>query len=181
MSKKLALVLGLPRMVAEAATPSIYDKEYSPLSDITAGTNVILPAGGTYTSNNLEIALNGQWLAHPDDFTYVGSPPRTQVQFTSDIKGGFDKLRFRVDTGGADFVYEEVYDVVSDIPAGTPITLPSGGTYTSDDLEVWLNGQGLVSIEDYNYVGSPVRSQIEMTFDLVGGVDKIKFRVDRNP
>lgn len=72
--------------------------------------------------------------------------------------------------------YEAVYTVGSTITAGTPITLPNSGTYSDDDLEVFLMGQKMSVVLDYNYVGSlPNRTQVSFTFDLFN-TDKITFR-----
>jgi hypothetical protein len=71
--------------------------------------------------------------------------------------------------------YEGVYNVVGTITTGTPITLPSSGTYTDSDLSVYLNGQRMTYVEDFVYVGSPPRTQISMLFDLISG-DILTFR-----
>ena len=73
--------------------------------------------------------------------------------------------------------YDAVLSVGSTITTGTSITLPASETYNSDELEVYLNGVRLESVEDYNYVASPPRTQIQMTFDLVTG-DLLRFRKD---
>lgn len=80
---------------------------------------------------------------------------------------------------GSVTIYEETYTVGSTITAGTSVTLPNSGTYTSDDIEVYLGGQKLDSLIDYNYVGSPPRTQVSFTFDLVTG-DSLMFRKARN-
>jgi len=98
-------------------------------------------------------------------------------------------LRSFDETGGSVAIYDEALDVVSGSPgpgqitgpvtAGTNITLPLSQTYTSEELEVRLNGIRLESVIDYNYVGSPPRTQVTLTFDLVIG-DRIHFRIDRS-
>jgi len=93
---KLALVSGIPRMVAEAAAVTIYDQTYDVVSGITTGVSVTLPSAGTYTGEELEIRLNGVRMDSGIDYNFVGSPPRTQVQFTFDLVIG-DQLNFRVD------------------------------------------------------------------------------------
>ena len=76
-------------------------------------------------------------------------------------------------------IYDEVYSVVSTITTGTGVTLPSGKTYDSSEVEVYLNTQRLVPLTDYNYVGgSPPRTQVSFTFDLLAN-DKVRFRIDR--
>lgn len=82
---------------------------------------------------------------------------------------------------GTTTIYDEVYSVVSTITTGTGIPLPSSKTYDSAELEVYLNTQRVVPLTDYNYVGgSPPRTQVSFTFDLLAG-DKIRFRIDRVP
>lgn len=75
-------------------------------------------------------------------------------------------------------IYDQSITVGSTITAGTSVTLPASGTYTSTELEVYGNGVRLDAILDYNYVGSPLRTQVTMTFDLVAG-DVLRFRTDR--
>lgn len=87
-------------------------------------------------------------------------------------------------------IYDESLEVVSSgagagqingpISTGTPITLPSSGSYEADELEIYLNGARLEDAADYNYVGAgPTRTQVSFTFDIVVG-DDIRFRVDRS-
>lgn len=66
------------------------------------------------------------------------------------------------------------------VNAGVNVTLPGGQTYTSADLNIFLNGDRLVVLSDYSYVGSPLRTQVQFTFQLVVG-DVIEFRIDRAP
>lgn len=83
-------------------------------------------------------------------------------------------------------IYDETLEVVSSgagageingpISAGTPITLPNSKTYTGDELEVYLDGDRLISIFDYSYSSS---TQIAFTFEIKPG-DVIRFRIDRN-
>lgn len=70
--------------------------------------------------------------------------------------------------------------LVGPIIAGTSITLPASQTYTSNELEVYLNGQRAEVVLDYNFVGSPLRTQISFTFNLVVG-DHLRLRIDRAP
>lgn len=103
MAYKLALVNALPRMVAEAASPTIYDETLqvvasSPgagqiLGPITAGTPVTLPSGQTYTSNELEVYLGMDRLIPVYDYNFNSS---TTVTFTFELLAG-DLLRFRID------------------------------------------------------------------------------------
>lgn len=66
------------------------------------------------------------------------------------------------------------------LSSGTPLTLPAAQTYTSLELEVYLNGQRLEDVVDYNFVASPPRTQVTFTFDLVQN-DLVRFRIDRAP
>lgn len=72
-------------------------------------------------------------------------------------------------------IYDQSIDVGSIITTGTPVTLPASGTYDSQELEVYLNGQVLDDVADYNFVGIVPRSQVAFTFQLEIG-DKIRFR-----
>lgn len=96
MAKKLALVSGVPRMVEESASlPSIYRATYAVGSTISTGTPVTLPAAETYSSDELEIDLNGVGLDVVTDYNYVGAgPSRTQVTFTFDLVAG-DEIGFK--------------------------------------------------------------------------------------
>lgn len=69
--------------------------------------------------------------------------------------------------------------ILGPITTGTNISLPSAQTYNSSELEVYLNGDRLESVFDYNYVGAIPRTQIAFTFDLIVG-DRIDFRIDRS-
>lgn len=75
----------------------------------------------------------------------------------------------------ASSAYEGILNVGSTITAGTNVTLPSSGTYTDTDLVIFLNGQRLNYVEDFAYVGSPPRTQVTFTFNLVSG-DIVTFR-----
>ena len=98
MARFLRIHNGVLRSFDETASPTIYDETYNVTSTITSGTPVTLPASGTYDSDELLVYLNGQRLAAADDYTYIGTPPRTQVAFTFDLLSG-DKVRFRKDRG----------------------------------------------------------------------------------
>lgn len=76
-------------------------------------------------------------------------------------------------------IYDEEIELSATLTTGNPLTLPSSGTYNSDELEVYLNGQRLNSVVDYNYYGSVPRTAVSFTFDLVDGY-KVRFRVDRS-
>lgn len=64
--------------------------------------------------------------------------------------------------------------------SNSAITLPSSQTYTSSELEVYLNNLRLTPIVDYNYVGEVPRTQIVFNFDLSPN-DVIRLRIDRLP
>ncbi len=72
-------------------------------------------------------------------------------------------------------IYDESIDVGSIVTTGTPVTLPASGTYDSQELEVYFNGQVLDDVTDYNFVGIAPRTQVAFTFQLEIG-DKIRFR-----
>lgn len=66
------------------------------------------------------------------------------------------------------------------VNAGVSVTLPGSQTYTSAELNIFLNGDRLEPTFDYTYVGSPLRTQVQFTFQLVVG-DRVDFRIDRSP
>ena len=76
-------------------------------------------------------------------------------------------------------IYDESTTVGATITSGTNVTLPSSGTYTGNELEIYYNGQRLEDVVDYVWVGSPPRTQVYFTFDLNPG-DIIRFRKDAN-
>ncbi|MCG3175459.1 MAG: hypothetical protein MOGMAGMI_00388 [Candidatus Omnitrophica bacterium] len=64
--------------------------------------------------------------------------------------------------------------------ASSSITLPNSGSYTGQELFIYLNGQILDDGESYNFVGAgPTRTQINFVFDLYPE-DIIRFRIDRD-
>lgn len=83
-------------------------------------------------------------------------------------------------------IYDETIEIVSSgattgqlngpITAGTPVTLPNSRTYVGDELEVYLDGDRLKPVFDYNYNSS---TTVTFTFELKAG-DVIRFRIDRN-
>ena len=72
-------------------------------------------------------------------------------------------------------IYDQSIDIGSIVTTGTPVTLPASGTYDSQELEVYFNGQVLDDVTDYNFVGSAPRTEVAFTFQLEIG-DKIRFR-----
>lgn len=93
---KLALVNGFARMAVEAGAPTIYDQESTIGSTLTTGSSLTLPASQTYTADELEVYINNIRLTRVADYNFVGSAPRSQVNFTFDLVVG-DKVRFRID------------------------------------------------------------------------------------
>jgi hypothetical protein len=94
-----------------------------------------------------------------------------------------------IDESGTPTIYDDYVDIIAGasnppnqlhgpVTAGTAITLPNGATYTGAEVEVYLSGQRIEDVIDYNYVGGGARTQISLTFDLVVG-DRIRFRIDR--
>jgi len=77
-------------------------------------------------------------------------------------------------------IYDQATDVASPISSGMSITLPASQTYTGAELNVYLNGVKMEPTVDYTYVGSPLRTQVQMTFDLVIG-DRLRFIITRGP
>lgn len=95
-----------------------------------------------------------------------------------------------VDESASPVIYDDYLKVVAsgasganeinlaDVETGDNITLPNSGSYEGEELEVYLNGDRLQDVFDYNYVGSGTKTQISMTFDLEVN-DILRFRVDR--
>lgn len=104
--KVTRIVGGVLKTFTESASglPAIYDQTITIVASspgpnelagpIAASTSVTLPGSETYDGQELEIYVNGVTLDDVLDFNFVGSPPRTQVQFTFDLEVG-DKVRFR--------------------------------------------------------------------------------------
>ena len=73
-------------------------------------------------------------------------------------------------------VYNETLVIsAGGLSTGTPVTLPNGGSYLGEELEVSLNSSPLDIGVDYQYIGSGIKTQIEFTFDLVEN-DEINFK-----
>ena len=175
----LKLVNGIPRMQIIAATSgAVYDKTYTvPGGGISAGTPITLPDAGTYEDIDLEVFRGGQFLEPGGiDYNYVGSGTRTQITLTEDLSEG-ELIRFRVEDAALTIYDETTVVGAGGISTGTSITLPGGGDYVGDDLEVFLNGEFMDQGIDWSTVGAAPRTQIQMTFDLVEG-DRLRFRKD---
>lgn len=94
MGRFLRIINGIARMADEGTLVPIFEQELSIGTLITSGTAVTVPASTTYTDLDLEVFLGGQRLDPGSDFSYLGSPPRTQVSFPFDLVVG-DILIFR--------------------------------------------------------------------------------------
>jgi len=94
MASFLKLVNGIP--TTTEYVPTVYSQAYNVNSDLSSGVPVTLPSSGTYTSDELKVYVDGKRNYVTVDYSYVGSPPRTQVSFTYDVKSGsvilFEKL-----------------------------------------------------------------------------------------
>lgn len=94
------------------------------------------------------------------------------------IVNGYPRL---VSESASTPIYDQSVVINSTITAGTNYTLPLGGTYSGDELEVMLDGQVLDSGSDFNFVGSgSSKTQVQFTFDLLAG-DNLRFRKIRGP
>lgn len=107
MAKFLRISNGVARSFDEATSTAIYDQPLTVVASgavanqingpVTSGTNITLPASGTYAAAELEVRLNGMRLEQLYDYNYVGAgPTRTQIALTFDLAVG-DRLDFRVD------------------------------------------------------------------------------------
>ena len=104
MTKALALVNGIPRMIETEV--SIYEEIITVVASgasgdnemngpISSGTIVFLPNSKTYSSDELEVYLEESRLTKLLDYTNSSS---TSVQFTFQIKVG-ERIKFRIDRG----------------------------------------------------------------------------------
>jgi len=84
-----------------------------------------------------------------------------------------------IDEASSVVIYDETSVIgPGGVTTGASFTLPAGRTYIGIELEIYLNGQRLEDVLDYNFVGSGSRTQVSFTFDLVQG-DVVRFRIDR--
>lgn len=94
------------------------------------------------------------------------------------LVSGIPRMRDITGTGSITIYDETLLVGVGGISSGTPITLPSSGTYDDVDLEVYLGGLFLEPGVDFNYVGAgPDRTQITMVDDLFEG-ESLRFRTE---
>lgn len=70
----------------------------------------------------------------------------------------------------------EPNEIAGPIDANTPITLPNSLSYTDTDMNIYMNGVRLIPGIEYNYVGTPPRTQVSFTFQLLVG-DRLFFEV----
>ncbi len=70
--------------------------------------------------------------------------------------------------------YDDFLDLVSDDAGPLTLTLPNSGTYASNELRVELNGQLLIPVEDYTFLGVAPRTQISYLFETKNG-DRFRF------
>lgn len=66
-------------------------------------------------------------------------------------------------------------EMLGPISTGVLVALPLGESYTAEELEVYLNGQRLEDVVDFNFSSS---TEVAFTFDLLVN-DRIRFRKDR--
>lgn len=177
-TQALTLINGRPQMASVSTVTAIYDQTYASVSNLSSGSLITLPNSGNYYNKDLRVYLNGAFWEVNVDYAYpAGSPPFTQIQILQNIVVN-DSIHFRINQSADPLtIYDQVIVINSTIATGTNITLPSGQTYSDVELEVYLNGQLMQSVVDYNYVGGlPPRTQIAMTFDLIAG-DRLRFRM----
>ena len=165
------------REVPGTGTSGIYDEVFTVgVGGLAINDTITLPNSGTYESIDLEVYYNGQFLEEGQDYSYVGVNPRTQIQVLQAFAEG-EELRFRNETDAAE-VYDEVIVVgVGGLAGSSLVTLPGLKTYTDKDLKVYLDGQLLEVVEDYNYVGVAPRTQIQTVFDLNEG-ERLRLRIE---
>lgn len=177
-TQALTLINGRPQMASVTTVTAIYDQTYASVSNLSSGSLITLPNSGNYYNKDLRVYLNGAFWEVNVDYAYPsGSAPFTQIQILQDIVVN-DSIHFRINQSADPLtIYDQVIVVNTTITTGTNITLPSSQTYSDVELEVYLNGQLMQSVVDYNYVGAlPPRTQIAMTFDLIAG-DRLRFRM----
>ncbi|CAB4125806.1 hypothetical protein UFOVP53_236 [uncultured Caudovirales phage] len=81
-------------------------------------------------------------------------------------------------------IYNQSYTVAAPLTTGSPLTLPSSGSYTVTSgvtsLNIFLNGQKLIHTIDWNTSGAgPTYTAVVFTFDSLVG-DIVEFREERN-
>lgn len=177
MAIALRAVRGRARMelIPGLDTSTIYDENYTVSSGgLAINDLILLPNSGSYTDKDLEVYFNGQLLEDGVDFDYEGTAPRTKIKVLRTFNVS-DKLRFRTEFDAAEVYDETVVVGVGGLSAGTNITLPNSETYKDVELTVYLGGDLIEVTEDYNYVGSDPRTQIQIIVDLFEN-ERLRFR-----
>lgn len=146
--------------------PTLYQAEYVIASPLSANTPITLPSAQTFNGAELKVYLDGQRSYHTYDYTYVGSAPYTQIEFTFDIEADSVVLFEIVDTEPG---YSAFYVVNTQINSGTPVTLPNSETYQDDELKIYVDGRRQYPVYDFNYEGSPPRTQVSFTYNIAAG------------
>jgi hypothetical protein len=177
MASVLSLINGKPRTIQIGGASGIYDETYTVGSGgLPVNSIITLPNAGEYESADLKVFLHGQFWEDGVDFNYVGSGTRTQIEILEALNEG-DTLRFRVE-GSAGSIYDETIVIgAGGLAASSLVTLPNSKTYNDVDLKVFLNGQFLEVVEDFTYVGSIPRTQIQTVFDLEEG-ERLRLRIE---
>ena len=161
------------------STGVVYDETVTiGVGGIAANTNVSLPNSGTYEDKELKVFVGGLLWESGQDYDLVGTgSAKTQIEVLRAMSEG-EIIRFRVE-GISNVIYDEVVVAGSGgISAGANITLPLGRSYDEDELQVYLDGQYMEVLQDYNYVGAgPPRTQIQLVFDILEG-ERLRFRIE---
>ena len=96
----LRLTNGFPRSASESSSTTIYDQRLTVVASgatgsnqingpVLSGSNLTLPASGTYTGLELEIYWNGNRLEYLSDYSYVGSGSgKTQININFQLNVG---------------------------------------------------------------------------------------------
>jgi len=183
MASALELVNGVARMVVQQSNVIAFSEGYA--ADGTELSSPIpIPNDKAITIGDelaFKLFLNGQYLERTIDYLLIQDPGNTLpgllnaviLQSHSLVLG--ERLQF-IGLEEAALVYDVTTSSLSLI-AGNAFTLPNAETYKSTELEVYLNGQLLENLIDYNYVGSIPRTQVTFTFDILT-TDRLRFRKD---
>jgi hypothetical protein len=105
--------------------------------------------------------INGvQRMVETGDAVMLTSPDQTRWSLQVDNSGVLSTVSGTIYT-------ESIIVGASGITTGTPITLPNGGTYLGEELQVKLNGVVVDVGDEYDYEGTGVKTQIHFKFDLI--------------
>jgi len=183
MGSSLQLVNGVARMVVQAANVVVFSEGYA-ATGLEIGSYVIgIPNSKTIAIGDelaFKLFINGQYLEITVDYTLIQDPSNIVDGQLNAVIVNFDLL----DTDRLQFIGLEeaalVYDMSTSslsLIAGNAYALPAAETYKDVELEVYLNGQLLENLIDYNYVGDIPRTQVTFTFDILT-TDRLRFRKD---